>query len=109
MYISYGGAKAEIEQPLAESGLGRVHRPRNNAPYGGSANRKTAWQALIEAVEAGKVCSLGVSKHGVRHLDELERHIAELETGRGGRGRGGVISVGQWEIHPWCPRRDIVK
>lgn len=80
-----------------------------HAPYGGSANRKGAWKALVEAVEAGEVRSIGVSNYGVHHLDELERHIAELEAERGGKGKGGVISVGQWEIHPWCPRNDIVE
>ena len=26
-----------------------------------------------------------------------------------GNGKGGVISVNQLEIHPWCPRTDIVE
>lgn len=51
--------------------------------------------------------SLGVSNYGVHHLDELETHIRELEEERGGKGKGGVISVGQWELHPWLMRRDI--
>lgn len=48
-----------------------------------------------------------MSNYGVHHLDELEAHIKELETERGGKGKGGVLSVGQWEIHPWCAREDI--
>ena len=79
-----------------------------HAPYGGSAARKGAWKALVEAVEEGKIRSIGVSNYGVHHLDELEGHIKELERERGGEGRGGVISVGQWEIHPWLGRGDIV-
>jgi diketogulonate reductase-like aldo/keto reductase len=79
-----------------------------HSPYGGSENRKGAWKALVEAVEAGKVRSIGVSNYGVHHLDELKVHIAELEKERGGKGKGGVVSVGQWEIHPWCAREDIV-
>lgn len=55
------------------------------------------------------VRSIGVSNYGVQHLDELEKHIAELEVERGGKGKGGVISVGQWEIHPWCRREDIAE
>jgi diketogulonate reductase-like aldo/keto reductase len=63
-------------------------------------------KALVEAQQEGKVRSLGVSNYGVHHLDELEEQIKELEAE--GKGKGGVISVGQWEIHPWLPRDDIV-
>lgn len=77
-----------------------------HAPYGGSQARKGAWKALVESVEEGKVRSIGVSNYGVHHLDELEQHIKELEE-EGGKGKGGVISVGQWEMHPWLPRSDI--
>lgn len=42
------------------------------------------------------------------HLDELESYIKELE-GQYGKGQGGEISVGQWELHPWLTRPDIVE
>ena len=44
----------------------------------------------------------------MHHLDELEAYISELE-GKNGRGGGGEISVGQWEVHPWLERKDIVE
>ena len=79
-----------------------------HAPYGGSAARKGAWKALVEAQEEGKIRSLGISNYGVHHLDELETHMKELEEERG-KGKGGIISVGQWELHPWLARPDIVQ
>ncbi|KAK4043871.1 NADP-dependent oxidoreductase domain-containing protein [Parachaetomium inaequale] len=107
--MGYEDTKAQIADSLARSGLEYIDLMLLHSPYGGSARRKGSWKALVEAVEAGKVRSIGVSNYGVHHLDELERHIAELEEERGGKGKGGVISVGQWEIHPHCARRDIVE
>ncbi|TPX16822.1 uncharacterized protein E0L32_003384 [Thyridium curvatum] len=105
--VNYEAAKAQVDKTLAETGLEYIDLILLHAPYGGSGNRKGAWRALVEAVEAGKVRSIGVSNYGVHHLDELEQHIKELEEERGGRGKGGVLSVGQWEMHPWCARNDI--
>lgn len=107
--LGYESVQSQIDRMLNETGLGYLDLVLIHAPYGGSAKRKESWKALVEAVEAGKVRSIGVSNYGVAHLHELERHIAELEEERGGKGKGGVISVGQWEIHPWCPRDDIVE
>lgn len=61
----------------------------------------------MEAQQAGKIKSLGVSNYGVHHLDELEAYIKQLEAEHG-QGNGGEISVGQWELHPWLARSDIV-
>lgn len=79
-----------------------------HCPYGGPEGRKGAWRALVECVETGKVRSIGVSNYGVHHLEELDAYIKELETERG-PGKGGVLSVGQWEIHPWLMRNDITE
>ncbi|ORY70115.1 NADP-dependent oxidoreductase domain-containing protein [Pseudomassariella vexata] len=107
--MSYESAKAQVDTTLRESGLEYLDLMLLHAPYGGSEARKGSWRALVEAVEEGKVRSIGVSNYGVHHLDELEKHIAELEAERGGKGKGGILSVGQWEIHPWMPRHDIVE
>ena len=48
-----------------------------------------------------------MSNYGVHHLDELERYIAEIDAAEG-PGKGGKISVGQYELHPWLMRPDIV-
>jgi len=79
-----------------------------HAPYGGEKARNGSWRALVEAQQEGKIRSIGVSNYGVHHLDELDAYISELEA-RNGKGKGGEISVGQWEIHPWLERRDIVE
>ena len=36
----------------------------------------------------------------MHHLDELEKYIKEV---------GGTLDVGQWELHPWLARNDIVE
>lgn len=79
-----------------------------HCPYGGKVNRLGAWKALVEAVEAGKIRSIGVSNYGVHHLDELEQHIKQVDAELG-KGKGGVLSVNQVELHPWLARPDIVK
>jgi diketogulonate reductase-like aldo/keto reductase len=107
--VNYELTKAQVDKTLQETGLEYIDLMLLHAPYGGSEARKGGWKALVEAVEAGKVRSIGVSNYGVHHLDELEKHIAELEEERGGKGKGGVLSVGQYEIHPWCARNDIVE
>ncbi|KAG9737062.1 Aldo/keto reductase, partial [Aureobasidium melanogenum] len=71
-------------------------------------NRLGAWKALVEAVEAGKVRSIGVSNYGVHHLEELEEWIKQIEE-KEGKGKGGVLSVNQVELHPWLARDDIVE
>ncbi|KAI1349828.1 2,5-diketo-D-gluconic acid reductase A [Xylaria sp. FL0043] len=101
----YEATKEQIEKSLKTAGLDYINLMLLHAPYGGSAARKGAWKALVEAVEEGKIRSIGISNYGVHHLDELEQHIAELKAERG---NGGVISVGQYEIHPWCARNDII-
>jgi len=106
--LTYEGVKAQVDLSLKECGLGYIDLMLLHAPYGGREGRKGAWKALVESVEEGKVRSIGVSNYGVKHLDEMEEYMKELEE-EGGKGKGGVISVGQWEIHPWIPRSDIVE
>ncbi|KAF3005295.1 hypothetical protein E8E14_008602 [Neopestalotiopsis sp. 37M] len=108
-YLDYEQAKAQIDQSLKTAGLDYIDLYLIHAPYGGSSTRKGVWKALVEAVDAGKIRSIGVSNYGVHHLDELEQHIKELEAERGGPGKGGVISVAQHEVHPWLGRKDIAE
>ena len=96
-----------IHTSVEPSYTNEIWRYLIHAPYGGKEGRTGAWRALVEAQQAGKIRSLGVSNYGVHHLNELEAYIKELE-GQKGKGKGGEISVGQWELHPWLTRPDIL-
>ncbi|KND90816.1 putative oxidoreductase C2F3.05c [Tolypocladium ophioglossoides CBS 100239] len=107
--LGYAHTLKLVELALEETKLGYLDLVLIHSPYGGAENRKGAWRALVESVEAGKVRSIGISNYGIHHLEELEQYIAQLEAERGGKGKGGIISVGQWEVHPWLTRPDIVQ
>jgi diketogulonate reductase-like aldo/keto reductase len=106
--VNYKDATKCIDTTLRKTGLDYVDLYLLHAPYGGKEGRLGAWKALVEAVEAGKVRSIGVSNYGVHHLDELESYIKEVDE-KEGKGKGGVLSVNQVELHPWLARPDIVQ
>lgn len=105
--MGYEQTKSSINSSFSQTGLDYIDLYLIHAPYGGKEARQGAWRALVEAQQAGRIRSIGVSNYGVHHLDELESYIKELET-QNGQGKGGQISVGQWELHPWLARPDIV-
>ncbi|KOS21207.1 putative oxidoreductase [Escovopsis weberi] len=105
-HLTYATLAAQVDAALAQTGLAYLDLVLIHCPYGGPRTRRAAWTALVDAVDAGKVRSIGVSNYGVAHLDELEALIRELEAERG-PGRGGVLSVGQYEMHPWIRHDDI--
>ncbi|PSK60559.1 hypothetical protein B9Z65_709 [Elsinoe australis] len=106
--INYEAAKQCVDESLSKTGLDYIDLYLLHAPYGGKTGRLGAWRALTEAVQDGKVRSIGVSNYGVHHLDELEQHIKETEACEG-KGKAGVLSVNQVELHPWLARPDIVQ
>ena len=106
--MSYEAAARCVNESLKKTGLDYIDLYLLHAPYGGKAGRLGAWKALAEAVEAGKIKSIGVSNYGVHHLEELEEYIKNEDTRRG-PGKGGVLSINQVELHPWLARPDIVK
>ncbi|KAL8768081.1 MAG: hypothetical protein Q9209_005624 [Squamulea sp. 1 TL-2023] len=105
--MGYEQTKSSINSSFSQTGLDYVDLYLIHAPYGGKSARNGTWRALIEAQQAGRIRSIGVSNYGVHHLNELESYIKELES-QNGKGKGGEISVGQWELHPWLGRPDIV-
>jgi diketogulonate reductase-like aldo/keto reductase len=69
----YDEAKKGIDETLKKTGLDYVDLYILHAPYGGRETRIGGWKALVEAVNEGKVRSIGVSNYGVHHLEELEQ------------------------------------
>lgn len=107
--VNYKDAKQIIDETIKNiKGLQYVDLMLLHAPYGGTEGRLGAWQALVEAVDEGKVRSIGVSNYGVHHLDELEQWMKKTESTKG-KGKAGILSVNQVELHPWCSRPDIVE
>jgi diketogulonate reductase-like aldo/keto reductase len=104
--MSYNGVKTSVSETLEKTGLDYVDLYLLHAPYGGKQGRLGAWKALVEAVDEGKIRSIGVSNYGVHHLEELEAWQGEQESKK--KGSGGVLSVNQIELHPWLARKDIV-
>ncbi|KAK2768416.1 hypothetical protein FQN54_000271 [Arachnomyces sp. PD_36] len=98
--MGYDKAKAAIEASLENSQIDYIDLLLIHAPFGGKGARQGSWRAVVEAQRAGKVRSIGISNYGVHHLEELEEYMKS--------GIGGTIDVGQYELHPWLPRRDIV-
>ncbi|KAF2743794.1 Aldo/keto reductase [Sporormia fimetaria CBS 119925] len=105
--MNYENSKQHIENTLKVTGFDYVDLYLIHSPYGGKENRIGAWKALVEGVQAGKIRSIGVSNYGVHHLEELEEWMKSTEE-KEGKGKGGVLSVNQIELHPWLARKDIV-
>ncbi|TVY93313.1 putative oxidoreductase [Lachnellula willkommii] len=83
---------------------------KNEAPCGSAIQKSEFFREGIfftSKIPTRTLSYDNTNNYGVHHLDELETHIKELEEERG-KGKGGIISVGQWELHPWLPRPDIV-
>lgn len=81
---SYDGAKEQVTKTLQEIGrLEYVDLMLIHAPYGGSEKRLGAWKALVEAVQEGKIRSIGVSNYGVQVNDRcisVATHLADSVT-----------------------------
>lgn len=95
----YQNAKAAIDDCLARvKSLGYIDLMLIHSPQTNKEDRLGTWKAMEEAVQAGKIKSIGVSNYGVHHLQELllwkELKIKPV--------------VNQVELHPWMMRTEIV-
>lgn len=57
--------------------------------------RLNAYEAMLKAVDQGKVRALGVSNFRIHHLQEVERVF------------GAPPAMDQVELHPWYPQREL--
>ncbi|KAE8158093.1 NADP-dependent oxidoreductase domain-containing protein [Aspergillus tamarii] len=96
----YEAAKQSIEDSLKKAKTDYFDLILLHAPFGGKEGRRGAWRALAEAQKTGKARSIGVSNFGLHHLEDLEDYIKSSGEGR--------IEVGQYELHPWLGRADLV-
>ncbi|KAJ5836399.1 hypothetical protein N7447_002425 [Penicillium robsamsonii] len=97
----YEAGRAAIQQSLIDAQTSYFDLILIHAPSGGKEGRLGAWRALVEAQKVGEARSIGVSNFGIHHLEELEEYIQN--------GGGGRIEVGQYELHPWLGRSDLVE
>ncbi|PCH34577.1 Aldo/keto reductase [Wolfiporia cocos MD-104 SS10] len=67
-----------------------------HSPISGKEMRLATYRALLEARNAGKIKTVGVSNYGVKHLEEIRE--AGLET----------PAINQIELHPFCQQKPIV-
>ncbi|KAI9371300.1 NADP-dependent oxidoreductase domain-containing protein [Aspergillus egyptiacus] len=99
--MGYNATKRAVDSSLRTAEQEYFDLILLHAPYGGKQARLGSWRALVEAQKAGKTKSIGVSNYGVHHLNELEEYIRSS-------GDGSKIDVGQYELHPWLDRSEIV-
>ncbi|KAL7271774.1 aspartic proteinase precursor [Rhizina undulata] len=93
----YEGTKQAIGKSLKDAGLEYIDLYLIHSPLSSSKNRFGAWKAMEEAVEAGKLKSIGVSNYGLIHLRQLFDSKPKIKP-----------AVGQYELHPWLVHQDIV-
>lgn len=97
----YEKTKAAIKENLAQVpqleyiDLLLIHSPNAPSPE----TRLGTWKAMQEAVEEGKVKSIGVSNYNIKHIQELLNWD----------GLKIKPAVDQVEIHPWLQRVELVK
>lgn len=82
----------ELAKSIDYIDLFLIHAPNSN-----KQKRLETWKALENAVDSGKVVSIGVSNYGIKHLTELLEY-PELRI---------KPVVNQLELQPWLQHIDI--
>ncbi|OCH87020.1 Aldo/keto reductase [Obba rivulosa] len=93
----YSSALKAVDESLERFGFDYLDLFLIHSPTAGKEKRLETWRALIEARNAGKLRSIGVSNYNVKHLEEIRE--AGLEK----------PSVNQVELQPFCQQRPIAE
>ncbi|KAJ6500046.1 Aldo/keto reductase [Mycena vitilis] len=88
--------KGVVDASLTRLNLDYVDLFLIHDAYSGKDSRLAIYKALLDAKQAGKVRSVGVSNFGVAHLKEILANGLELP------------SVNQIELHPFCQQKELV-
>ncbi|KDQ15925.1 hypothetical protein BOTBODRAFT_108051 [Botryobasidium botryosum FD-172 SS1] len=86
-----------IDKSLRKFGLDYIDLFLVHDPISGKEKRLATYRALLDAREAGKIRTVGVSNYNIRHIEEIKE--AGLE----------IPAVNQIELHPLCQQRPIVE
>ncbi|KAF2221367.1 aldo-keto reductase [Elsinoe ampelina] len=68
-----------------------------HSPNGGLDARKRMWLALERAHKEGLIRAIGVSNHGIGHIEKMKEYASVWPP-----------HVNQIELHPWLQQREIV-
>ncbi|OCH95439.1 Aldo/keto reductase [Obba rivulosa] len=92
----YGSTLKVVDSSLERFGFEYLDLYLIHSALSGKQKRLETWKALVDAKNAGKLRSIGVSNYNVKHLEEIRE--AGLE----------VPAVNQIELHPFCQQGPIV-
>ncbi|GMF01588.1 unnamed protein product [Ambrosiozyma monospora] len=96
----YEKTKKAIELSLEKAkSIGYIDLLLVHSPQSDYEKRHGTWIALQEAVESGKVKSIGVSNYGIKHIKELLAY-PDLKI---------KPALDQIELHPWLTRSELVE
>ncbi|EMD34111.1 hypothetical protein CERSUDRAFT_117619 [Gelatoporia subvermispora B] len=93
----YESTLQAVNDSLERFGFEYVDLYLIHSALSGKEKRLATWKALIDAKEAGKLRSIGVSNYNVNHIEEIRE--AGLE----------IPAANQIELHPFCQQRPIVE
>ncbi|KAK9240281.1 NADP-dependent oxidoreductase domain-containing protein [Lipomyces kononenkoae] len=93
----YNNTKKAINWSLRQCDLGYIDLYLIHSPYPGRQLRQDTWIAMEEAVEEGKIRSIGVCNYGVKHIKEMDSY-AKIKP-----------AVNQLEVHPFLTRKELVE